>query len=646
MSHPAAVLFAVALTASLFLRPGRRTRIIFFSSLLGLLLALVSASPLRLVGDGGEYVVMANNFAHFARPSLTPEQLKDARSIVPGNMGAILAKPWLQGDDRRQDFPHFWLYSLFAAPFVRGAELLGINVLRGFTALNIGLILGLAALLFVRASPAAALLVVTGPILWWIDKAHTEVLTTAAIATALVLLRSQPWWSIAASGIGAAQNPALFVVVVVCMAVALYNTGWRDRRIWLASLFAVGATAAHPLYYYSRLGILTGMYDSVDYHLPAFRELTLVLFDTNLGVLIYDPLLLAVAAVATLEAVTRPNRKPFDSVDGAIALIALTLIVAFTQTTNINSGGTPGPSRYGLWLVPFVIPIVASIRPDASWLRFLAAGAMAWCAWVCAPSRPDQYLKPSPVAEVLWARWPELDNPLAEIFAERIAAVEPARLPVASAGCEKILIVGDGDGASWPEMCPTATLPDFCRSNNVFCYANRTPEGYHFVTAAFTPAWQAEVTHPNLPKWDDGILVISQETPKPQKISASQTTGWSYPETLNEPTKDPVARQWRWIDGRGEVAITAASSTIARVKITARSLNRPRRLKVSVATTETATFLVQETRAEYQSSEFVLPGGTTVITLESLEPGESPASGDPRRLSIAVFRIEIVATKR
>ena len=248
MSHPAAVLFAVALTASLFLRPGLRTRTIFFSSLIGLMLALISDSPVRIVGDGIEYAVMARNMGHFARPSLTAEQLRDAGGLVPENGAATLEKPWLKGADRRQDFPHFWLYSLVAAPFVRLAELTGANPLTGFTVLNVGLLIGLAALLVFRASPAAALLVVAGPIVWWSDKAHTEVFTSVMLAAALVMLRTRPWWSILASGIAAGQNPALVVATIAFIAVAVYGQGWRDRRVWLASLIALSAAMAHPLY--------------------------------------------------------------------------------------------------------------------------------------------------------------------------------------------------------------------------------------------------------------------------------------------------------------------------------------------------------------------------------------------------------------
>ena len=68
-----------------------------------------------------------------------------------------------------------------------------------------------------------------------------------------------------------------------------------------------------------------------------------------------------------------------------LGLMALLFLVSFTQTTNFNSGGTPDPSRYGLWLVPFAIPILSSVPASARWLKVLAAGSVAWCVWAFAP---------------------------------------------------------------------------------------------------------------------------------------------------------------------------------------------------------------------------------------------------------------------
>lgn len=66
---------------------------------------------------------------------------------------------------------------------------------------------------------------------------------------------------------------------------------------------------------------------------------------------------------------------------------------------------------------------------------------------------------------------------------------------------------------------------------------------------------------------------------------------------------------------------------------------------MAVGDTEVATLLISTDRGEYQTSTFMLPPGSSVIALESLDGSETPADGDARRLSIAVFRVELTARK-
>ena len=640
-------MFAVALVTTLFLAPGWKARALFLASFLGLMIALAAESPLRFVGDAGEYLVMAVNLGRLSPPSLSAAELAEAKRFVPDDAGVRLERPRLKAPDGRQDFPHFWLYSLAAAPLVGSAQAAGANPLAGFRLLNIALIFGLAALLAARASPSIALFVAAGPAIWWVDKAHTEVFTSVMLASALVLLRSAPWWSILALGGASAQNPAIGGALLVAIGYAVYERR-RDWRVWTAAAAAMAGAALHPLYFQWRLGTWTGLYDAIDRHWPSFRELTTAAFDPNLGIFINDPVLLLALAIAIVEALTRPGRKPFDAGDGAVALMALFFLISFTQTTNVNSGGTPGPSRYGLWLVPFAVPLLSGIRADAVWLRVLAGGSVVWCVWAFAPELPEQYLRPSTFASDVWRRWPGLDNPIAEVFAERTAGREPARLPSATDGCEKILLMGDGSGAAWPTRCTAATPPPFCRSNGAVCYANKTADGYRFVAAVWTPAWLANMAREGTPQ-PTGMLVITQATEPQVPMAIWHGEGWSYPEQLPEPTQDVLSREWRWIEGRARVGVMASQPVGGRLKIVARSLNRMRRLKISIGAVEEVeivTLAVAESHSEYQTPEFELPAGTNLITFESLDEGEAPASGDPRRLSVAVFRIELVATKR
>ena len=84
-----------------------------------------------------------------------------------------------------------------------------------------------------------------------------------------------------------------------------------------------------------------------------------------------------------------------------------------------------------------------------------------------------------PVAAQLVERAPSLYNPLPEVFAERFGRVDgPARLPVASPSCSKVLLVGRGrPHMSWPIPCVPREPPPDCLVAGHLCYANRQADG-------------------------------------------------------------------------------------------------------------------------------------------------------------------------
>jgi hypothetical protein len=435
--------------------------------------------------------------------------------------------------------------------------------------------------------------------------------------------------------------------MVIAIAFALYKRGWRDRRVWIASMAGVILAGIHPLYYHSRLGVWSGLYRAVDLHWPSIRELATVPFDPNLGIFVHDPILFMAIVIALVEVVKRHGRRVLDIEGGTVTAVAALLLLSFTQTTNFNGGGTPGPSRYGLWLVPFALPLCAAVPARARWIRVLAAAAVAWCAWAFAPSLPEQYLRPTMLAAEIWRVRPGLDNPVAEVFAERVAGREPAMPPIATAGCEKVLLAGDGTGAEWPKRCTSLPIPEFCRDKGSLCYANRTDASYRFVPAPSPPAWRLGIGRgASEGRWHEGTLAITQTSELRVPMAMWHDEGWSYPERLTVPTPDVVSREWRWIDERARLGVMSSEPTVARLKIVARSLSKMRRVKISIGDLEIVTLLISPKIAEYQTPSFTLGTGSTLIALESLDGSEAPAAGDPRRLSVAVFRVELVAEKR
>jgi hypothetical protein len=159
---------------------------------------------------------------------------------------------------------------------------------------------------------------------------------------------------------------------------------------------------------------------------------------------------------------------------------ASALLVVFAQSGNVNHGGTPGMSRYGLWLLALMMPLIAGgcARLEATrpvLLSTLIAISVVFSAYTFRPEWNDRGGDPSPnwLAQTIWTRWPAADNPVPEVFAERVAGRDGTPIvPVGTAGCEKLLIRGDGTETWWPFPCRPKPVPEACTVRNALCYVN------------------------------------------------------------------------------------------------------------------------------------------------------------------------------
>ena len=178
-----------------------------------LIVVLAATSTPRVVGDGSEYVHLASRLA---------------AGHLPG-----------PGESR-----HFIFYPALAAPLIR----LGLTPTAAFTILNGFLLVAAAYAAASRLHWTWCAIVFIGPVLWWLDKPHTEPFTFAMYAIAFALLETAPWWSLAAAGAAATQNPGngLLVGVLAAAAIAGQPARLKDRRFWLglACGLALGACSA------------------------------------------------------------------------------------------------------------------------------------------------------------------------------------------------------------------------------------------------------------------------------------------------------------------------------------------------------------------------------------------------------------------
>jgi hypothetical protein len=423
-----------------------------------LLVTLAATSAPRVVGDGSEYVHLSDRLASLHLP------------------GA--------GESR-----HFLFYSALAAPLVALLKAIGLEPLDAFTVLN-GLLL--VAAFYVASSRlhwTGCALVFSGPILWWLDKPHTEPFTFALFAIAFSLLESAPWWSLVAVGAAATQNPgnAMLVVILAAAAVARRTDIVKDRRFWAGFASGAALAALHPAYYLLRLGTPTRLAGTGDIHWVTRSEYLAVFTDPNVGLMPHVPVYAAAAVGAVLVLVFRaPRRLASAGVLAAAASGAWLAFVAATAT-NVNHGGTPGLSRYATWFIPLAIPLFQEVDRlfprRLAWIAVPALASAVLGVWAFHPARSEAADRPTRLASFLWTRHPSFDNPLPEIFAERLRGLDENWLPVATPGCEKVLLPGRGGRDSvWPMPCAPVTPPARCQEPGATCYANRTKTGYAFVS--------------------------------------------------------------------------------------------------------------------------------------------------------------------
>ena len=418
-----------------------------------LLVTLAATSSPRVVGDGSEYVHLAARLAS---------------GNLPG-----------PGESR-----HFIFYSALAAPLLA----LGFTATAAFTILN-GLLL--AAALYVTASRLHwtwCAIVFAGPILWWLDKPHAGPFTFAMYAVAFALLGSAPWWSLVAAGAAAAQNPgnAALVGILAVAAVAAKTSLLKDRRLWMGLSAAAALAALHPAYYLIRLGTPTRLASTGDVRWVTLREYVTVLADPNVGLLPQVPIFAAAVLGGVLLLAWRAPRHLASPGVVAAATSGAWLAFVAAMATNVNHGGTPGLSRYATWFLPLAIPLFQEIDHvmgrRVAWMALPAVVSAALGVWAFHPARAEAADQPTPLASFLWTRHPSIDNPLPEIFAERLRGLDENWLPVATPGCEKVLLPGRGGRDSvWPMPCAPAPVPARCQVAGATCYANRTRTGYEFV---------------------------------------------------------------------------------------------------------------------------------------------------------------------
>ncbi len=480
-----------------------------------IVLLLGVMAPVRRTGDAPQYYAMTFALADLRPPALTPDEMtefktwRDAQPAASSFSGVgVLDQPPLVAHGR-QEFSHFWFYPLLVAPFLRGAESLGLHPGRGFLILN-ALLLALALWRTGKGfGPATAAFLLASPVMWWIDKAQVELFEFALLAIAMAEARRGRFlWAAVAAAAAATQNiPILALVAALWGAAALRwlheggfgairsgrlgalrPGGWTAVPIVLAALLG----ALHPVYYLLRLGVITPQRLNGGYE-PGWtgaRRYLAPLVDPDLGLIAWTPLL-ALGAVIGLGLLLRRDqrivRQEWLLLTALCALGSGTVFLfSFTQTPNLNSGGTVHLIRYAIWLLPPLLPFLES---PVRWLTSrhpalpltLAAISLVGYGAIFEPSTFEVSTSPAPQSRFLAAWLPEAYlwlpralTPVPEVFYERQTNLEVAAL-------------GDDPGSAATEGCRVILLS----RSSPFSPCALSSEEWNAATAHFEAGWRS-----------------------------------------------------------------------------------------------------------------------------------------------------------
>jgi hypothetical protein len=457
--------------------------------LLGIALAFTLAGFLRptLVGDGAEYYAMFFAWKDTLRPFMTDASWSAVgRLSTSGEIAGFVPVESLKAAfpalrmGATSDFNHFWLYSALAALVSRAASLLHVT-LSAHTAfiLTHWLLFSLTAVLayrYFRLKGLAAVLALAflSPMIWYVDKVHTEFFTFCLALSAVIAFSSRNYiLSALFLAIASTQNISFAAVAAIPFAIHFLDSGSeRPPRSSPANvLYAVLACLfilLHPVYYFLRYGVVTPQLLAGGADPGGNLSLFYIwLVDPDVGLLPNWPLGLAILFLSPF--IGWPGKKSKERAFLLLFFAAYLSInlIAQSSTQNLNSGASPGLARYATWYIPLFFPLLIPIlnaAKDMRWLRItlflVCLASLFHTQRFNRPQRGQTYLTPSPVSLYLQKNAPALYNPPSEIFAERYGGMgEMPSLSQARAiigpDCKKILVFPEpGRDRVYGTECP------------------------------------------------------------------------------------------------------------------------------------------------------------------------------------------------
>lgn len=457
---------------------------------LGLIFFILSKLIVLCHGDGNEYYALYFAWADTLRPWMSEPSYRSFQHFVGSlEVGSLVSAERLAETffalkvELTQDFNHFWLYSFLAFFLSKTLDYIGItlSVHHSFLFLHYTLLLGVFSIVFYlyrwRGLAIVVVMTLLSPMLWYMDKVHTELFTFAFTLLAVVFVYRRLYLAGAAClAIASAQNPSFALVAFVPFfyrVAILRKTPFSFSEVVLAISTSL-VVLLHPSYYFFRHGVPTPQLLAGGASLGDNASTFYIwLIDPDIGLLPHWPLGIVIILLAFFARASNGRRESCEGQYFYLFFAAFFLLVSLyanSSTQNLNSGATPGPARYALWYIPLFFPIayyaITRLSPR-KWFLPVCVTAILSLGWLnfalYNPLAKESVATPSYISEFIQTHFSSFYMPPAEVFAEKYSGFSENTYSIQAVlgpDCSKVLLYPGGGRAQ-------VTAPAKCFLDNL-----------------------------------------------------------------------------------------------------------------------------------------------------------------------------------
>ena len=426
----------------------------------------------RREGDGLEYLLMTEALFNRFAPDLQEQDmrsLKELQSTFPFHSRDFdhhkSLPNYRTANDTKSYSMHFWAYSAVNLPVKFILHVFRLNEFKVMQITN-ALLLFLALLHIVFISRLSEsqkllfiLLVVFCPAFWFLSWTHIEIFSYSFVVISLVYMDARKFpAAILCSAIAATQNQPLVLWVAFLWIRGLVYSQEKKKDFFLLSLSMIPAIIP-AVFYYTKFGIFSLQTPDLSLKNVSIFKIFDLFFDLSFGMLPYIPIALFLFFGIVIRNIFI-RKKVSLSVQIFLLIIAMMFVCSFKGHWH---HGTVGPSRYVIWLLPFIFFVLlteenlkslqkpkGSIYRAVLWIAIIIQVFIVFYGGGFYKRKCISYLRHAPLAKFVLNHFPALYNPNHKLFILRTSHTEASlsKIPVIyyhAGKCKKALVRGKNE---------------------------------------------------------------------------------------------------------------------------------------------------------------------------------------------------------